>query len=463
MQRKREPMSNVDAAWYFMEDPTNLMMVMGMMYFDEVITRDELIEVISKRLLPYNRFHQRVVTSDLAFKGPVWEDAEVDFNYHVKQEALPDPGGYDLLKDRAGELMSLPLDFLRPLWQIHLMENCGSGSAVFLRIHHCIADGIALIGVLLSMTGKTKEASLKLEPLEEASQPHLTRQGDLFKIAGDAFTKATRATGKIWDTISNPARILDVAKMGAQGAFTAAKLVVKSQDPPTIFKGDLSVPKKATWSKPIPLADIKRIKNVTKTTVNDVLLTAMTGGLRRYLEGRNQKTEDLVFRAAVPVNLRDPKRFRELGNQFGLVFLDLPVGVRDCLERLFELKKNMDGIKNSPEAIVAFGLLKAVGMTPSEIQKIVINIFGTKTTAVMTNVPGPKDHLYMAGKKMDHTMFWVPRSGRVGLGISILSYAGEVRLGVATDEGLAPDPEKIVEGFHEEMEEMLLLANQVTE
>lgn len=459
---KHESMSNVDAAWYHMEEPTNLMMVTGFMYFKEPITREAVQDVLEKRLVPFNRFRQRVVQDDGPLKSPSWQElAPVDFQYHLLEETLPEPGTHEQLKQRAGDLMSLSLDFSKPLWQAHLVHNCDGGNAIILRIHHCIADGIALIGVLLSMTAATAEESINLGPLPEDEPHRLQSQGQLFKLAENAINVAGKATARIFDTVTSPSKLLNFAKMGTAGAVTAAKLVMKSSDPETVFRGNLTIAKKATWSHPISLEDIKRIKNVTGTTVNDVLLTAMTGGLRRYLEGRSQKTGGLSFRAVVPVNLRDPRKFKELGNQFGLVFLDLPVGVRDPLDRLFALKKNMDAIKSSPEAVVAFGILKAVGTTPSEIQKLVVNIFGTKGTCIMTNVPGPKDPLYFGGKKMDHMMFWVPRSGNVGLGISILSYAGEVRLGVATDAGLVPDPEKIVEGFHAELEEMLKLATQV--
>ena len=460
--KKRMPMNNVDAAWYHMEDPTNLMMVVGVMYFKQPLTLDRLRDVVRKRLLPFDRFRQRVVTTP-GMPGCFWEeDPFFDLDYHVVREELSGDGGYLALQERAGGLMSESLDFTRPLWQAHLIENCDEGCAVMLRIHHCIADGIALIGVLLSLTANSAAESLDLPPLpNDAKSPGHDHPGQLFRFAENAIANAGKATAKLFDTLGKPTKILEMAKLGTQGAFTAAKLVMKGVDPPTLFKGDLGRKKIATWSQAIPLADVKRIKNVTKSTVNDVLLTAMSGGLRRYLEAKDQGTKGLSFRATVPVNLRDPSRFRELGNKFGLVFLDLPVGIEDPLDRLFALKKNMDNIKNSPEALVAFGILKAVGMTPAEIQKLIVNVFGKKSTAVMTNVPGPREPLFLGGVQLDHMMFWVPRSGRLGLGISILSYAGDVRLGVATDAGLVPDPNLIIQGFHQELDELLELARQV--
>jgi hypothetical protein len=171
----------------------------------------------------------------------------------------------------------------------------------------------------------------------------------------------------------------------------------------------------------------------------------------------------LDFRAVVPVNLRPIDEKPKLGNAFGLVFLSLPVGIADPLERLFELKRRMDGIKGTPEAIVSFGVLGMMGVSVSQVQDVVLNIFGSKATAVMTNVPGPREVRYFARKPIDGIMFWVPQSGKLGLGVSIMSYNNEVLLGIATDAGLVPDPETIIAGFHKEFEEMMGLVKAARE
>jgi hypothetical protein len=170
--------------------------------------------------------------------------------------------------------------------------------------------------------------------------------------------------------------------------------------------------------------------------------------------------DGLNFRAVVPVNLRQPGTEHELGNKFGLVFLSLPVGIAHPVERLRELKRCMDGLKGSLEAPVSFGILNAIGMSPETIQDIVVNIFGTKGTAVMTNVMGPREQIYLAGAPLESFMFWVPQSGRLGMGVSILSYAGQVWLGLITDEGLVPDPETIVAEFQTEFDELLRMAQE---
>jgi WS/DGAT/MGAT family acyltransferase len=205
----------------------------------------------------------------------------------------------------------------------------------------------------------------------------------------------------------------------------------------------------------MPLDRVKACAKSHGATINDLLLAGVTGALRRYMEGRKAPADGLDIRAVVPVNLRPESDIIKLGNRFGLVFLSLPVGIPDRLERLHELKRRMDAIKASSEPLVIYGLLNAVGLTGPRVESVALQLFGSKATAVMTNVPGPREEIYLAGKPMRSMMFWVPQSAKLGLGVSILSYAGQVRLGVATDSGLVPDPVSIITAFQDEMEEML--------
>jgi WS/DGAT/MGAT family acyltransferase len=240
-------------------------------------------------------------------------------------------------------------------------------------------------------------------------------------------------------------------------------LLLLQPDPQTPFKGKLGVRKVCAWSQPISLNDVKAFGRVTGGTVNDVLLTAVSGALGRYLHTRGEPAGGLDFRAVVPVNLRPADEKPKLGNAFGLVVLSLPVGIADPLDRLFALKERMDAIKGTSEALVAFGILNMAGLSTSQIQDIIVKIFGLKATAVMTNVPGPRQVRYLAGKAIDGLMFWVPQSGKLGLGVSILSYNNQVLLGIATDAGLVPDPETIIEGFHQEFEAMMELVRLAAE
>jgi WS/DGAT/MGAT family acyltransferase len=230
------------------------------------------------------------------------------------------------------------------------------------------------------------------------------------------------------------------------------KLLLKSADSATLFKGRLGVAKRAAWSRPIRLDAVKAVGKTMGGTVNDVLLTAVSGALRRYLLQHGDRVDGVSINAMVPVNLRPLSEADQLGNRFGLIYLALPVGSESHAERLRLVKARMDEIKSSPQPFVTFQVLNALGLAPLEVAGLAVNMFGTKVTAVMTNVIGPKEPLYFAGERIRTWLGWVPQSGRMGLGVSIFSYDGQVVVGVATDKGLVPDPESIATAFEEEFE-----------
>ena len=434
-------MSSVDAAWLGMEDPTNLMMVTGVMLLDGKLEPARLKTLLDKRLAPFGRFHQRVTRPRTRGGMPHWEDeVRFDIDNHVSHIALPAPAGDKVLRELVSELMSTPLDMSKPLWHIHLIDGHERGSVVLARIHHSIADGIALVRVMLSLTDPTQTTSTR-------RRTERRRHAGTLDWLPAAIGRGVAAGQHLLD---NPGRVADAARLGAAGAYRLGRLVMLPPDPPTAFKGELGRRKRAAWSNPVPLDDFKSIGKAFGATVNDVLVAATTGALRRYLDKRGERTAGLAIRASVPVNLRPVEQAHKLGNSFGLVFLTLPVGVVDPVRRLRLIKKEMDDLKRSPEALVAYGVLNLMGLTPVEVERLGLRFFGSKATAVLTNVPGPREPLYLGGRKIDQVMFWVPQSGRLGLGISILSYAGGVSLGVATDEGLIPDPDRIVAEFDRE-------------
>jgi len=435
-------MSSVDAAWLGMEDPTNLMMVTGVMALDGQVDIKRLRTLLDKRLAPFGRFHQRIARPRLRGGMLHWQDdSRFDIDNHVSHIALPPPGGEKALRELVSELMSTPLDMTKPLWHVHLVDGHDRGSVVLARIHHSIADGIALVRVMLSLTDATPTAPPARR--RSASTNHAGPLDWLPVALGRGV-----AVGQ--DLLDNPSRLVDLARIGVHGAYRLGRMVVLPPDPPTSFKGELGRRKSAAWSAPLPLDEFKAVGKAFGATVNDVLVATATGALRRYLENRGEPTKGLAIRALVPVNLRPIDEAHKLGNAFGLVLMSLPVGVADPVERLRSIKKEMDELKQSPEALMGFAVLNVMGFTPVELEKAGLRFFGSKATAVLTNVPGPREPLYLAGRKLDRVMFWVPQSGHLGLGISILSYSGAVMLGVATDEGLVPDPEKIVDGFEKE-------------
>ncbi len=448
-------MSSVDAAWLGMEDPTNLMMVTGVMMLDARADPRRLRAVLDRRLAPFGRFHRRVVRPRSRGGALHWQDDErFDIDSHVTHIALPQPGGDRALKQLVSELMSTPLDFSKPLWHVHLVDGHDGGSVIVARIHHCIADGIALVRVMLSLTDASRDAVPR-----RRSRRDDDGVGPMEWLTA-AATGVGRGIAAARDVVEHPDKLGDLAALGAHGAYRLGRLVLLPPDPPTVFKGPLGRRKRAAWSEALPLDDFKAIGKAFGATVNDVLVAATTGALRRYLERRGDAVTGLAIRASVPVNLRPLEEAHHLGNSFGLVFLTLPVGIVDPVRRLRAIKKEMDGLKRSPEALVAFGVLNVLGLTPVEVEQVGLRFFGSKATAVLTNVPGPREPLYLAGRKVEKVMFWVPQSGRLGLGVSILSYAGGVMLGVATDQGLVPDPERLVDAFAAEFESLRAAAER---
>jgi len=454
-----KPMSNVDAAWLHMESPTNLMLIAGVMSFYEKLEFSELKEVIEDRLLPFERFRQKVVTSAVPGVGPRWvDDPHFNLRAHLQRVALPEPGGQKELQEMVSTIMSTPLDFSKPLWQFQYVENYRGGSALVARIHHCIADGIALVRVLLSLTDDSPNGSPKTRRTRRRRKP-LGGGFWLPEVVNEAVYSVGRITAKMVDktleTLTDPARAAQMVAEGAKGTGVLARLATMPADPDTIFKGELTTAKRCAWSEVLSLDEVKAYSKAQGATINDVLLTGVTGAIRRYMIGRKAEVDGLNIRAVVPVNLRPESDVIKLGNKFGLVFLALPIGIADRGERLIELKRRMDKIKKSSEPMVIYAILNAVGLTGPKVESVALQLFGSKATGVMTNLPGPREEIFLAGKAMRSMMFWVPQSARLGLGVSILSYAGQVRLGVATDSGLVPDPEAIIEAFQEEMKAMM--------
>jgi WS/DGAT/MGAT family acyltransferase len=449
----KQPLGAADVAWLRMETSVNPMTITGILGLSEPMSLDELKLLIQERLLLFARFRQRVVYRD---GTALWEDdPHFDLDAHVHRVGLAEPDTKSSLEELVSDLMSTPLDFSKPPWQYHLIENYDGGSVIVVRLHHCIGDGIALVQVLLSFADEEFDPE-RATPSYGKEPSSRSLVGRLLDPVGKAVAQAGRVVGTAalggLEFVQNPGKALDLAKQGMSVGAAVSKIALMASDSETRFKAPAGVMKRAAWSQPVPLEQVKAIGQGSGAKVNDVLLAAVSGSLRRYLDGHNEPTAEVEIRAAIPVNLRPLERAFELGNEFGLVFLSLPVGIVDARMRLLEIKRRMDMIKNSAEPAVAFGILQAIGAGPELLHEQVVDILSSKVSAVMTNVPGPRKRLHFHGNPVRRLMFWVPRAGDIGLGVSIFSYAEEVLLGIATDAQMAPNPSIIVEGFHTELD-----------
>ncbi|HYH95522.1 wax ester/triacylglycerol synthase family O-acyltransferase [Hyalangium sp.] len=447
-----ERLASVDAAWLRMEEPTNLMMITAVLWFDEPLDWERLKAVVRERLVErFPRFRQRLVGTGGLLVAPYWEeDPAFELEAHLGHAVVPPPGDRDALEQLVSQWMSVPLERSRPLWQFHLVDGFGRGGAVLVRIHHTLADGISLARVLLSLMDESTEEHFTPEPSPREEPPTPGWRKMLRGVR--AVASGTRAALKRGaELLAEPIQLGDLVREGSRGAAAVKRLALLSSDPATVLRGELGTAKRAAWSEPIPLEEVKALGRAMESTINDVLLAALTGALRRYLEERGGPVEDL--RAMVPVNLRplDEPIPRELGNRFGLVFLDLPVKEEDPRRRLRALKQRMDVLKRSPEAALTFGMLGMAGLVPVAVERAMVDVLAAKASLIMTNVPGPRHPVFLAGTKLAGLMFWVPQSGKVGLGVSIFSYAGQVTVGVSVDAGLVPDPHRLVSTFRDEL------------
>lgn len=446
-----------------MEQPTNLMMITGIMLLARPMDIERFKQTVEKRFLSFKRFRQRAVDTP---RGAYWEmDPDFDMDLHVRRAALPGKAGLAELQEYVGDLASTPLDKSRPLWQFHLVENYRGGQVLVTRIHHCIADGIALIQVFLTLTDPGPEP----RPATEETQTWRERRADessifrrLMNPARDGFA-SLEAFGRkvIAETLSllqQPERLgLYVHEAGEIAAELVNSLTLPN-DPDTRFRGPLGTRKQVAWADPLSLTDVKAVSKGLGCTVNDLLIAAVTGALHEYmLEQGDRPAPDLEIRATVPVNLRPLEHAAELGNHFGLVFLPLPVGEVNPLVRLLKVRLAMNELKSSRQAAVSFGLLAALGMGPSTLQRPALYELSRKASTVLTNVPGPQHPLFIAGAQIQEMMFWVPQNGSIGIGISILSYNNKVFFGMMSDRKLIPQPFDIIKRFKPEFEKLLYI------
>jgi WS/DGAT/MGAT family acyltransferase len=444
-----------------MERPTNPMMITGVLMLDEPMTLPALKQVIKKRFLAYARFRQKPVDGPT---GASWQDdPDFDLDWHVRLSGLPGRGDGPAAQKRAlqrfvGQLASSPLDPHKPLWQFHLVERYRGGSAIVARIHHCYADGIALVQVLLSLTDAERKPG-KTEPLPKT---WLKQEGAAVARRVGAVDRYMRLGGKMlgkgMEVMQAPTLAGVLAKEGGEIARELVHALSLPDDPPSMLRGRLGVSKRVAWAEPLKLEEVKAVGRACDCTVNDVLMAAAAGALREYMRERGEALDGMTLRATVPVNLRPLEHARKLGNHFGLVFLDLPVGEANPVRRLERVADCMRQLKGSRQAIVAYGLLAALGMAPAAVQELALDLFSRKATAVATNVPGPQQPLYLAGRKLREMMFRVPQTGSIGIGVSILSYDGEVHFGLIADARLIPDPQDVIRRFGEEFDKLLYLA-----
>jgi WS/DGAT/MGAT family acyltransferase len=461
-----ERMSRVDTAWLRMDNEVNLMMIVGVWLLQPGLDYEKLCERVACKLLRYDRFQQKVVQDAV---GAQWvHDDAFDIHHHVVRDKIVRRKGQserEALQALCGKLATQPLDPARPLWQFHLIERYEGGSALIVRIHHCIGDGIALISVALSITDGGDDPP----PRRTRSKSDGAGDGDwlsgsviqpLTEIAVKALGMTGKGVARSVEALSQPQQLfgsVEMARAGYQVLGDVAALALMPDDSPTRLKGMPEGHKRVAWNEPLPLDAVKAMGKGLHCSINDVLLSCVAGAIGQYLRDRGDDPQGQEIRAMVPVNLRPLDQAWQLGNKFGLAPLVLPIGIENPIERVYAVRQRMNEMKGSYQPLLAFAVLAIAGLMIKPVQDAILNLFAKKATAVMTNVPGPARPLKFCGSTIRQTMFWVPASGHIGVGVSVLSYAGGVQFGLITDARLCPDPQAIIDRFQPEFDKLLLV------
>jgi len=476
-----------DALWLNMDTPENLMVIESVMWFHHRLDPDAVIRAVQERVVVrYPVFRCRPQLSGAVGGRDEWvEDEDFDVHRHVTVHELGGAGGRAELQEFLEARFSEPFDPAHPLWHAYVLEGNDFG-AVMIRFHHAIADGTALARVLIEMTTDTPEEGFDFPDVPEdqvhpADEPSAAEESPEDRTARRKRDKALNAATQVATlpvaagvkATTGAARLLEMLDLDREGSLAAKaadhtvgtagtldKLLVGTAPDIAIF-GRVGVAKRADWAPAHDLDTVKRAAKTRGATVNDLMLAAVAGGLRRYLEGRGEPISDAM--TMIPVNLRpvDEPLSPYLGNRFALVALDLPLDAATPVERLDAAHERMEVIKAGPEALLTFGISSALGMVgsfTSRVSRTVQEYFANKAIGVTTNVPGPQHARYFAGQELVGILGWVPGAANQSLGVCIFSYNGQIRVGFKTDVNVVPDIGNLVAAYTAEMDELLTLA-----
>lgn len=453
-----------DSAWLALERPDNPMTITVMLRV-EGLTADRFREFLRVYWMAWERFRYLPVK-----RSPGWwwqEDPTFDVRHHL--DVVIDRFSPDALRDWVSARLNQPLPLYRPLWKFWLAPNAEGGAALLLRIHHCYADGLSLLGIFdrlcppsprqhPAIYGAPQVADLaRWASAAKTWLEQLLASGNSESAAarGAAGPEAPPEESNQW---REAGRLLE--RLGEQGlklVHECSEFLVTEEDTDTNFRRPLLGRRQCRWSPPVPLDRFRRIARATNVTINDVLLSCVAAAVRTRLGIDGNELDDAVLHAAVPVDIRSrlPGELRpdagELGNYFGTVFVPLPVDGESPLERLYRIKHETRRLKKSWQPGIAWGLAATATAIPEPWREPLANVFYRKASAVVSNVPGTPETRYLGGCRITEQMFWVPQAGDIGLGISIVSYAGQVQFGVVADEAVMADPEDFLNDCLQEL------------
>ena len=449
-------LSVLDELFLHLEGPNTHMHVGGAIVFEgPPPDYADFLASAEKRLQMVPRFRQKLATVPFGLGRPVWvDDTHFNIEYHVRHTALPAPGDDEKLKRLTARVMSQQLDRSKPLWEIWFAEGLGGDRwALVSKTHHCLVDGVSgadIMSVILDLTPEGQEVEVE----RWVPEPEPTADQLLVDAIKERLTSPAEAIRILQSSVLDPAKVPNKLVEGARalGAFVGGSLDFA---PPSSLNVQIG-PHRRFETILVELAELKRIKNSLGGTVNDVVLSAVSGGLRRLLKARGERTEDLELRAMVPVSVRADQDRGALGNQVASIWAPLPVSEADPVKRLAYVTEKMRDLKSSGQAVGAQLLTSLGEYAPPTILSQAARLVARQRAynLVVTNVPGPQFPLYSLGREMKEVYPVVPLSGNTTIGIALLSYNGTVGFGLLGDFDAAPDLAVLAEGIEKSIAEL---------
>jgi WS/DGAT/MGAT family acyltransferase len=449
-------LSPLDASFLFMEESTTPMHVGGLMTFDDTpdFDPDRFVAQIGERLAGVPRYRQKIREVPVHLGLPVWvDDPGFELDYHVRRSALPAPGTDAQLRELVGRLMSRQLDRARPLWEIYLVEGLSDDRfAIVTKIHHAMVDGLSSIDVgtvLLDVSPTPRESP--------ADDWHPAPEPSGLELAADAVQEQLLRPQLVFGTAQRA--LLDVQSVARTGgAMLAAARSASRPAPANPLNAPIGKQRRYATSAGA-LDEYKAIRKEHGGTVNDVVLTVVTGALRRWMTTRGEPVRaTTTVRAMVPVSVRARSTGGKMGNQISALFVDLPVGEPDPVARLKAISAAMAGHKGSGHAIGASALIGLVGLATPTLHSMSARLTSSMSSrvfnVVVTNVPGPQFPLYAMGARMRDMYPVVPLAKGQAVSIGITSYDGGVFYGLNADRDAMGDVDVLADAIGASLAEL---------
>jgi len=456
-----QSMSALDAAFLHVEDDVSHMHIGATLVGQgPAPSHEDFLGRIAGKLQFVPRYRQKVRFAPLALGWPVWvDDPHFNLEYHVRRTALPAPGAEAELRNLIGRLMSQQLDRGKPLWEIWFVEGLEDDRwAIITKVHHCMVDGVSaaeLLGLLLDV--EPDPAALELpawtppaEPSEAALLRHVLREQ--IAVPGEGVRRLREAIRK---PLSSAGAMLG----GARAAAAAVPVLRRTQE--TSLNGPIGPHRKYAWARG-RLTDVKTIRVAFGGTVNDVILTVVTRGFRDLLLARGEDVEGMTIRSMVPVSVRTADAQGTPDNRVSAMWAELPVGLVDPVARLRSVSLQMDGLKESGQAVGGEVLTSLGAFAPPVLLalggRLATRVPHRNMNTVTTNIPGPQYPLYCVGRRVLEMYPYMPLANTVRTGVSIFSYDGGIYVGVTGDADTAPDIDVLCAGVEAGLAELLELA-----